>query len=95
MSGGNKGAITREMEGGRKEGREIRGVGWGGGRGGRGGEGGGEGPRRGLNGQLLPQGPDMRDTFIVTGRVTPESSEDETGRITEGQTVEEKKAKEE
>lgn len=30
----------------------------------------------------------MRDTFILTGRVTPESSEEETGRITEdGQTL--------
>ena len=30
----------------------------------------------------------MRDTFILTGRATPESSEEETGRITEeGQTL--------
>lgn len=41
----------------------------------------------GLAGQLLPQGEDMRDTFILTGRVTPESREEETGRvIKEGQT---------
>lgn len=44
-------------------------------------------PHRGLVGQLLPQGPDMRDTFILTDRVTPESNEEETGRINEGQTL--------
>lgn len=49
-------------------------------------------PHRGLAGQLLPQGPDMRDTFILTGRVTPESSEEETGSITEeGQTFKEQR----
>lgn len=43
-------------------------------------------PHQGLVGQLLPQGPDLRDTFILTGRASPESNEEETGRINEGQT---------
>lgn len=62
---------------GRKEGRQE------------GRESGGRGGRRhqGLVGQLLPQGPDMRDTFILTGRVTPESNEEQTGSINEGQTL--------
>lgn len=67
-------------KGGRKEGRfreEGRGGDWGEKRRRR------RRPHWGLAGQLLPQGPDMRDTFILTGRVTPESSEEETGRITE------------
>lgn len=48
--------------------------------------GGGEGGRRpgqGLTSQLLPQGPDMSNTFILTGRAARESSEEETERITE------------
>lgn len=62
---------------GRQEGRES---------GGQWGRGGGR-RHQGLVGQLLPQGPDMRDTFILTGRVTPESNEEQTGSINEGQTL--------
>lgn len=74
---------TRELlherwrEEGRKEGREIPGGEWKRRRRRR------WRPHRGLAGQLLPQGPDMRDTFILTGRVTPESNEEEAGRILE------------
>lgn len=52
----------------------------------RGGGGVGEGgrrPRQGLTSQLLPQGPDLSDTFILIGRAARESSEEETERITE------------
>ena len=77
---------TRELlhkgwrEGGRKEGRSFQGGGGGwkrrGGRRRR-------RPHQGLAGQLLPQGPDMTETFILAGRVTQGSNEEETGRTTE------------
>lgn len=75
----NKGALTPEMEVGRKKRKKgwkeerVREE--------------GRRPHGGLVGQLLPQGPDLRDTFILTGRVSPESNEEETGRTNEGQTL--------
>lgn len=71
----NKGAITSELQKGRENHRWVvsrRGEGEGGRR-----------PRQGLTSQLLPQGPDMSDTFILIGRTARESSEEETERITE------------